>query len=321
MIEVEHPTKSLRYRPRDAELTLAPVDINRTLQQVIDLTRARWSDIPQERGIVIRMQTEFEANLPTIMGAEHEIRDALTNLILNAVDAMPRGGTILLRSRTQTRNASGPSVSVEVCDSGVGMSEAVRSQCLEPFFTTKGERGTGLGLAMVYGMVKRHSSELEIDSEPGAGTTMRLIFPVAAGASISAPQEVTAHSLRPLRLLIIDDDPLVLESLQVALANDGHGIALAEGGQAGIDAFVASQQQPERFSVVITDLGMPHVDGRTVASAIKTLAPETPIILLTGWGHRLLADNDIPEHIDRVLGKPPKLADLRTALAELTAGR
>jgi PAS domain S-box-containing protein len=307
------------YRPRDTELTLAPVDINRTLQQVIDLTRARWSDMPQERGIVIRMQTDFEANLPAIMGAEHEIRDALTNLILNAVDAMPGGGTITLRSRTDTRSTSGPSVFVEVCDTGVGMSAALRSQCLEPFFTTKGERGTGLGLAMVYGMVQRHSSELEIDSELGAGTTMRLIFPVAASAS--AQQAATAPLLRPLRLLIIDDDPLVLESLQEALAHDGHGIAVADGGQAGIDAFVASLQQPERFSAVITDLGMPHVDGRTVASAIKSLAPETPVVLLTGWGHRLLADNDVPEHVDRLLSKPPKLAELRSALAELTAGR
>jgi PAS domain S-box-containing protein len=308
------------YRPREAELTLAPVDLNRTLQQVIDLTRARWSDMPQQRGVVIRMQPDLAANLPVIMGAQHEIRDALTNVVLNAIDAMPEGGTLALKSRADTQRARGAQVLVEVCDSGVGMSAAVRSHCLEPFYTTKGERGTGLGLAMVYGMVQRHSGELEIDSEPGAGTTVRLTFPVSAAVAV-APAEKEQKSVRPLRLLVIDDDPLLLESLQATLAYDGHDVTVAEGGQAGIDAFIASQKRPERFSVVITDLGMPNVDGRRVAGAIKSISPTTPVVLLTGWGHSLRADNDLPAHVDQVLAKPPKLADLRTALAQLTAGR
>ena len=308
------------YRPREAELTLAPVDLNRTLQQVIDLTRARWSDIPQQRGTVIRMQPELAANLPVIMGAQHEIRDALTNLVLNAVDAMPEGGTLALRSRADAQRAQGVQVLVEICDSGVGMNAAVRSHCLEPFFTTKGERGTGLGLAMVYGMVQRHSGELEIDSEPGAGTTVRLIFPVTTSVA-AAPPEPEPKSVPPLRLLVIDDDPLLLESLQATLAYDGHDVTVADGGQAGIDAFIASLERPERFCVVITDLGMPNIDGRRVAAAIKSVSPTTPVVLLTGWGHSLRADNDLPAHVDQVLAKPPKLADLRTALAELTIGR
>jgi PAS domain S-box-containing protein len=308
------------YRPREAEPTLAPIDLNRTLQEVIDLTRARWSDMPQQRGIVIRMQPDLAADLPVIIGAQHEIRDALTNLVLNAVDAMPEGGTLALRSRADTERAHNAQVLVEVCDSGVGMSAAVRSHCLEPFFTTKGERGTGLGLAMVYGMVQRHSGELEIDSEPGVGTTVRLIFPVMTGVA-GAPLVAEPRSVPPLRLLVIDDDPLLLESLQATLAYDGHDVTVAEGGQAGIDAFMASEKRPERFSVVITDLGMPTVDGRRVAAAIKSVSPATPVVLLTGWGHNLRADNDLPAHVDQVLAKPPKLADLRTALADLTIGR
>ena len=308
------------YRPREPELTPAAVDLNRTLQHVADLTKARWNDMPQERGIVIRMQTDFDPNLPTILGAESEIRDALTNLVLNAVDAMPEGGTVTLRTRGQPLGPAPATghVSVEVCDTGIGMSEAVRSRCLEPFYTTKGERGTGLGLAMVYGMVQRHSADLQIDSEPGAGTTMRLIFPTATNTAEPRPT-AAGRPLRPLRVLLVDDDPLLLESLEATLAHDGHAVVTAEGGQAGIDAFSATQSTAERFSVVITDLGMPNVDGRTVATAIKSMAPTTPVILLTGWGHRLQADNDLPEHVDRVLSKPPTLAALRGALAEVTA--
>jgi PAS domain S-box-containing protein len=312
-------------RPREQELTLAPVDLNLVLQQVIDLTHARWSDMPQERGVLIRMQEEFASPLPAIMGAENEIRDALTNLVLNAVDAMPDGGTLTLRSRSsnggagpRTASLSAPQVSVEVSDTGIGMSEPVRSRCLEPFFTTKGERGTGLGLAMVYGMIQRHSAELQIDSEPGAGTTMRLIFPSAA-TSVISQSGAHVRPPRPLRILVVDDDPLLLRSLQDTLQQDGHGITVAEGGQAGIDEFRAAQLRGSPFIAVITDLGMPNIDGRTVAAAVKTMAANTPVILLTGWGYRLKAENDLPQHVDRVLSKPPKLSDLRAALAELTS--
>ena len=127
-------------------------------------------------------------------------------------------------------------VIVEVQDTGVGMSETTRSRCLEPFFTTKGERGTGLGLPMVFGMVQRHGGELEIDSELGRGTTMRLIFPRApTGMTAREPQLVPPP--RPLRMLLIDDDPLLLRSLRDALELDEHEVVTADGGQAGIDAF------------------------------------------------------------------------------------
>jgi PAS domain S-box-containing protein len=301
------------YRPREPQLALLPVNLNKVMQQVIELTHARWSDMPQERGILIRVQNEFAAQLPMILGAENEIRDALTNLVLNAVDAMPEGGTLTLRSIT---GATETRVLVEVCDTGIGMSEAVRNRCLEPFFTTKGERGTGLGLAMVYGMVQRHTAELEIDSEAGAGTTVRVIFSAAA-TSVSAAGATDVKPPGRLRILIVDDDPLILRSLQAALERDGHLIGVADGGQAGIDTFSVAQQSGTPFDIVITDLGMPYVDGRTVATAIKSRAPAMPVVLLTGWGYRLQAEDDVPQHVDRILSKPPKLHELRTALAEL----
>ena len=305
------------YLPRALELTLSPVDVNQVIAQVIDLTRARWSNMPQERGIVVHVATELESALPPILGAESEIRDSLTNLLLNAVDAMPEGGTITFRTLVDPREQY---VVVEVQDTGVGMSETTRSRCLEPFFTTKGERGTGLGLSAVFGMVQRHSAEIEVDSELGRGTTMRIIFP---GMPKSSSPQASASSEHPrgLRLLLVDDDPLLLRSLRDALELDEHEVIAAEGGHAGIDAFNDAQRAGLRIDAVITDLGMPYIDGRKVAASIRQLSATVPIIMLTGWGHRLIASDDIPEHVNRVLSKPPKMADLRAALAEVMPPR
>jgi signal transduction histidine kinase/ActR/RegA family two-component response regulator/uncharacterized membrane protein affecting hemolysin expression len=319
------------YRPREPQLVLARVALNRTIEHVVELTRARWSDLPQQRGIVIELLTDLAPDLPQIMGAEGEIRDALTNLVFNAVDAMPEGGTLTLRTRRSgtpmdPRGGDGssddePRVQVEVTDTGIGMNEETRRRCLEPFYTTKGERGTGLGLAMVYGMVQRHSAELDIESEPGHGTTLRLTFPVTSESVLSiSPTGPMAQPVRRLSILLVDDDPLLIKSLRDILEADGHRVTAADGGQRGIDEFTAAHKRGAPFALVITDLGMPYVDGRKVAASVREVSPSTPVILLTGWGRRLLAENDIPPHVDRVLGKPPKLIELRAALAELTAG-
>lgn len=304
------------YRQREPQMHLAPMDANRLLQQVADLTRARWSDMPQQRGIVIALRTELEAGLPPVMGVDSELREALTNLVFNAVDAMPDGGTLTLR----TRSAPGQ-VHIEVGDSGIGMDEDTRRRCLEPFFTTKGERGTGLGLAMVYGMVERHGARIEIDTGPGQGTVMRLNFALPDGPSAPVLAGAPAPISTPLRILAVDDDPLVLKALRTALEGDGHQVCAADGGQAGIDLFHAAHSRGEPFALVITDLGMPYVDGRKVAAAIKAMAPATPVLLLTGWGQRIVGDSDLPVHVDRVLSKPPKLAELREVLAAFSADR
>jgi signal transduction histidine kinase/CheY-like chemotaxis protein len=319
--DVAHTVARMRefYRQQEPQLILTQVDLSRLAQQVLDLTRARWNDMPQQRGVVIEMRPELGANLPPAAGIESEIREALINLVFNAVDAMPNGGILTLRTRTAKLGSSKPEVHVEVHDTGVGMDEETRRRCLEPFFTTKGERGTGLGLAMVYGVAQRHNAEIEIESTLGKGTIVRLNFPVASTtgdvAELAAPTPMPAR----LRILVVDDDPLLLKSLRDTLEIDGHLVTTANGGQAGIDAFLATEEHGECFSIVITDLGMPHVDGRKVASAIKEASPSTPVILLTGWGQRLVAEGDVPPHVDRVLNKPPKLRDLRSTLAELAS--
>ena len=314
------------YRSREPDMNLGRVALNRMIEHVIDLTRARWSDMPLQKGIVIQLQRELSAELPDIMGAEVEIRDALTNLVFNAVDAMPEGGVVTLRTgarppESQSGEDAVPIVYVEVTDTGVGMDDETRRRCLEPFYTTKGERGTGLGLAMVYGMVRRHSAQLEIDSAAGKGTTVRLCFAPAQTGSLAAEHHPPAvRTSTGLRILLVDDDPLLIKSLREVLESDGHSIVAADGGQNGINTFITALQGADPFSLVITDLGMPYVDGRKVAAAVKASSPATPVILLTGWGRRLIAENDVPAYVDRVLSKPPRLIELRTALAELTGG-
>jgi signal transduction histidine kinase/CheY-like chemotaxis protein len=318
--DVAHTVARMKdfYRQRAPQLTLAPVQMNQLVQQVVDLTRARWSDIPMQRGTVIQVRTELTQDLPAIMGVESEIREALINLILNAVDAVPNGGAVTLR--TTLANAATDSdadlVRVEVADDGVGMDEETRRRCLEPFFTTKGERGTGLGLAMVYGVVQRHSSDIEIESAPGKGTTVRLSFSVPAKVVATPAQAESGYAKPPrLRLLLVDDDPLLLKALRDTLEADGHVVVTANDGRTGIDTFRAANERGEAFAAVITDLGMPYMDGRRVASAIKDVSPSTPVILLSGWGQRLISEDDIPPHVDRVLSKPHKLRELRQALA------
>jgi signal transduction histidine kinase/ActR/RegA family two-component response regulator len=313
------------YRQREPQLALTSVNLNLLVQQVIDLTRARWSGMPQQRGIVIKMITDLTPDLTHIRGVESEIREALTNLIFNAVDAMPEGGTLTLRTKTAHAAPAAPDAPpipqayVEVADTGVGMDEETRLRCMEPFFTTKGERGTGLGLAMVYGMAKRHSADILIQSAPAQGTTVRLAFDIPATPIIDATPPSRLQSMPSrLRILVIDDDPLITESLRDTLQTDGHAVVTTNGGQAGIQAFREAHKSPYPFAVVITDLGMPYIDGRQVASSIKAASPDTPVILLTGWGQRLMTEGDIPSHVDRVLNKPPKLHELRTALSQLT---
>lgn len=314
------------YRSREGRETLHPVELNAIVSQVIDLTRPRWRDMPQKSGIVIDIVTDLQAPLPSILGIESELREALTNLIINAVDAMPQGGRIAIGTELQgpapVRDGepeTASRVALLVRDTGIGMDEETRLHCLEPFYTKKGERGTGLGLAMVYGIAQRHNAAIEIESEPGCGALFRLVFPVpdektTREAAIAA---VLPPAGPPLRILCVDDEPLLREGLRQILHSGGHTVECADGGRSGLEVFAAALGRGEPFQVVITDLGMPGIDGRHVALMVKKERPQTRVILLTGWGEQMKADEDIPEGVDLILCKPPKVADLWLALAKL----
>jgi CheY-like chemotaxis protein len=230
---------------------------------------------------------------------------------------MPDGGTISIRTATFAGAGGKHRVQFEVGDTGSGMDEETRRRCLEPFFTTKGERGTGLGLAMVQGAAQHHKAELAIDTAPGDGTRVRLDFAATARAKADPRRAEAPREQRPLRLLLVDDDPAVLSSTLFVLELKGHAITAADGGKAGIDALHAAHQAGEPFDVVITDLGMPFVDGNQVALTAKELFPETPVILLTGWGRRMATGDKAPAHVDFVLPKPLELDALRDIFAGL----
>jgi PAS domain S-box-containing protein len=314
------------YRLREPQLTLAPVNLNELVHQVVDLTRPRWRDIPQQMGVMIKTVTDLADHLPPVLGIESEIREALTNLIFNAVDAMPTGGILTLRTgvvKDDEMVDGFPEVVhayVEVGDTGLGMDEDTCRRCLEPFFTTKGERGTGLGLAMVYGVMQRNNGAVYIQSALGEGTTMRLRFGVARiGDAPSNCAVLPAAAPSPMRILVVDDDLLVAQALRDTLERDGHAVTTANGGEAGVNIFRAALNEGESFDLVLTDLGMPYVDGRRVASAVKAESPSTPVVLLTGWGRRLVAERDVPPHVDRVLSKPPDPNALRDVIASCCA--
>lgn len=320
------------YRQREEQEILLPVNVADVVKQVVELTRPRWRDMPQGRGVVIHVKTDVAPDLPPLPGIESEIREALINLILNAVDAMPLGGTITLRSYTRQATSrptrklperaaldSFTELVIEVSDTGTGMDEETRDRCLEPFYSTKGEKGTGLGLAMVYGVMRRHNGEIEIESELGKGTTVQLIFPLQTMPSPTpAARESGVGDIRPLHILAIDDEPAVRELIKEMLEIDGHTVELAEEGRQGIEAFYAAWEQGRPFDVVITDLGMPHIDGREVARVVKKTSATTPVILLTGWGKRLGAEGDVPAEVDFILSKPPKLHELRQAVVAVS---
>jgi len=319
--DIAHIVARLRefYRTRDENEALQPVNLNFMVEQVIEMTRPRWRDIPQSNGITIEMETDLAPDISELAGIDSEIREAFTNLVLNAVDAMPTGGKITLRTRA-VRQANGGKypnqILVEVADTGTGMNEETRKRCLEPFFSTKGKRGTGLGLAMVYGVLKRHEGTIDLLTEVGKGTTFQLKFPVRSGLHKTTDDD-NSKPAAPLQILCIDDEPLLRELIKEILEREGHSIEVSDSGQSGLDEFRLGRERGRPFDVVITDLGMPYLDGRQVAKAIKHESADTPVVMLTGWGLRIMDDGHVPPHVDRVLSKPPKMADLRGTLAEL----
>jgi signal transduction histidine kinase/ActR/RegA family two-component response regulator len=316
------------YRRRAGDEALTPVDLSAVIHDVLELTRPRWRDLPQRQGVRIQMECQLDEQVGPLLSDATDLREAFTNLIFNSVDAMPNGGTITFVTHALPAVEGSPTVApaparvvVEVRDTGVGMDEKTRQRCLEPFFSTKIQRGgTGLGLAMVYGMMERHDGTIDIESTPGEGTCVRMTFPLRTPSSPAAPPPPeTVGMSRPLRVLCIDDEPVIRELLTDSLTIYHHEVVTAEGGRQGLNLFRSAVKNRLPFDVVITDLGMPEVDGRQVASAIKADSPGTPVIMLTGWGTMMKEEGDVPAQVDVVLSKPPRIQELCQLLARYGA--
>ncbi len=329
--DIAHIVQRLRefYRRRSEAEGLTAANINQVVEEVVGLTRPRWRDLPQREGITIQIQTELQSDLPLLPSDPSDLREALINLVFNAVDAMPKGGTITMATRLEDCPASVGSpvrrrVLIEVRDSGLGMDDQTRQRCLEPFFSTKAKRGgTGLGLAMVYGMVQRHEGDIEIQSTLGVGTCIRLSFPVRDVAVWVDPDAAAPRGAqdRCLRILCIDDEPQVRLLLKDCLSNMGHRVTTASNGKQGVDMFCAALQTDYAYESVITDLGMPGIDGHQVARSIKAASPDTPVVMLTGWGAVMREDGEKGSEVNAVVGKPARVSDLHTLLLKLTATR
>jgi CheY-like chemotaxis protein len=246
-----------------------------------------------------------------MLGDESELREALINLIFNAVDALPRGGTITLRARR-----AGHGVRMEVADTGLGMSDEVRRRCLEPFFSTKGQQGSGLGLSLVNAIVERHGGTLAVESRPGAGTTIVMCFPPGTASTAGAGAVGALGPPRRLRILFVEDEPIVRKAISQQLLSVGHTVETADNGVEGLDKFMAGW-----FDVVITDRAMPEMGGDELAATIARLAPDKPIIMLTGFGDLMEAKGEKPAGVRLLMSKPVMIEQLTRAIADVTADR
>lgn len=293
------------YRPREETDVFESVALNQLIEQAVSLTQPKWKDQALATGRTIAVEMDLE-KVPTIAGNPAELREVFTNLIFNAVDAMPSGGTITLRSyRLQER------VGFELIDTGTGMTEEVRARCLEPFFSTKGERGTGLGLSTTFGVIKRHDAELEIESEPGRGTTFRISFPSQVKMFTAAAASEIAVPCR-LRVLVVDDEPVPRDVVRQYLTADGHDVVTTMSGQEAIERFEAGE-----FDLVVTDHAMPGMNGSQLAEALKAMRASQPILMLTGFTDPKLDPKEKPAGVDLILTKPIPQKELREAVAQL----
>jgi CheY-like chemotaxis protein len=230
------------------------------------------------------------------MGNPSEVREVLTNIIFNAVDAMSKGGKLTITTQPQAEDW----VEVRIADTGIGMTEEVKRRVFDPFFTTKGVTNSGLGMSVSYGIIKRHGGEILIESELQKGTTFIIHLPTGYGQEEAVVKGFPVlKESRRARILVIDDEDSVRDILSRMLKTKGHKVVVAPNGEEGIERF-----RSEPFDLVFTDLGMPKLSGWDVGKTIKEMNPKTPIAMITGWGVELDREKLDESGIDLVISKP-----------------
>jgi PAS domain S-box-containing protein len=279
-------------------------DVAEVLREAARLTSPRWRDAPQVEGRPIELDVAAEPGC-WINGSPAAFREAITNLIFNAVDALPRGGAVHLATFTEVEH-----VVVDVRDTGEGIPADVQARAFDPFFSTKGERGTGLGLPQVRSIVDRHGGSIELHSSPGRGTTFRMIFPSAESVTESASKPTekdTNEPHRSVRILVVEDEEQLARMACLVLSQRGHDVVHAASGDEALDRL-----RRERFELVISDLGLgPGKNGWDVAEAVRDHWPDTCFVLVTGWGAAIDPIEARLRGVDEVMAKPYRIADLR----------
>lgn len=294
------------FAKKKAEDNASAIDVNLIIEDTIELTQTKWKDLAQQRGVKVEIHKEFD-KLPIVFGSGSELREILTNLILNAVDAMPQGGKISIRTKNLDRLYS-----IEIEDTGTGIPQESYSKIFNPFYSTKGDKGTGLGLSMVKMLVTKRQGDIRVASEIGIGTKFTITFPkVNIENSHLKPQDDIPDSLIELRknqeltVLVVDDEQEIRILLAEILKEADYKVILAKDGKEGIEKF-----KQGKVDIVFTDLGMPEINGWQVAKVIKEINPITPVILISGWG-RDLKDQEITNTgVDFLAAKPFHIDDI-----------
>ncbi len=263
--------KFARLRPEEAFVGL---DLDQVIRDALAITRPRWEEKKLKAGVPLQLELDL-GSVPVVMGRPAELNEVVTNLILNAIDAMPRGGTLSLRTRSQDDRH----VVFTVTDTGIGMTEEVRQRIFDPFFTTKGEEGTGLGLPVSYSIVKRHGGEMRVESRPGGGTTFTVVLPVGTPAAADPPAAAEPAPDCHGRILLVDNDPQVMTILGEMLRDAGHDVITVSGGGDALRVFV-----PGGFDLVITNIGMVGMNGWELADRLRARDPDIQLVFITGWG-------------------------------------
>ncbi|MEE9241332.1 MAG: ATP-binding protein [bacterium] len=306
-----HTVKRLQDFARKREdRPLGWADVNNVIRDAAEMTKPQWQSEAEARGITVDMALRPNAAHSIVNGDEAELQEILINLIINSLDAMPAGGRITISSED---TPEGPRLSVR--DTGGGMPPNVRERAFEPFFSTKGEEGTGMGLSMVFGIVTRYGGAIDIESAEGAGTTVSFTLP--ASDTRKAPEPTGGEtSSGPARILLVEDERDMARILQELLEEGGYTVEIARTGNEAIEAFSG-----DAFDLVITDLGVPGLPGTEVAQRIKTMSRDVPVILLSGWQTEMTPGKMAEAGIDLVVGKPVRKDDLHRAVAGILKNR
>src|SRR6185436_1132055 len=270
--------------------------------------RPAWMTNAKKRGITVHVHSRLSAR-QRVEGNASELREVFTNLVLNAVDALPWGGSLFVITED-----AGDAVVARFRDTGVGMEEDTRLRVFDPFFTTKAVQGTGLGLSVAYGIVTRHRGTIEVESQRGVGTEFTVMLPATRAGGGHEEASLPAGPLQARSVLVVDDEPAVLDVLADMLRTLGQDVSVAVGGEAGCTAF---DQQPTQ--IVFTDLGMPEVNGWDLADHIRQRSPDVGVVLVTGWGFQLEEDLALARGVDLILTKPFTLEDVERAFARVSS--
>jgi CheY-like chemotaxis protein/anti-sigma regulatory factor (Ser/Thr protein kinase) len=292
------------FTRKRAHQELFKVDANSIIKDSIEITKPKWKDEVQSRGIRIDMVSNLE-EIPPVSGNASELREVITNLIFNAIEAMPEGGKIEIRTFQKRKE-----VFIQISDTGIGIAEEVRKKIFEPFFTTKPFTNTGLGLSMSYGIIKRFGGEIDVESKVGRGTTFTITLLSGGEGGEEAISSSNIKKGRKARILVIDDEEFVRDVLSRTLAQVNHQVTLAEDGEKGIQLF-----KKGKFDMVLTDLGMPGMSGWEVCRTVKKISPRTPVGMITGWGIEMSRSKMEEYGLDFFISKPFDFSQILNAVA------